>query len=281
MTETPEELKARIKFGWLKDKPDVNDYPFMARPEVIAVLPASVDLRAYDTTIENQGNLGSCTAHAGTGIFEWLAKYKTGKYVDGSRSFLYKEAQDRAGLVGDVGAYLRDTAAVLADEGLPPESIWSYSMYPQEPTPAVKAEAIKSHADSYWRLDPAGSTNAQLLNNIKVALTTTVRPPMFGFICYNSIFSVGSSGMIPIPSGEAEAGGHAVMAIGYDDAKSALLIKNSWGLNWGANGYGWLPYWYVNNDKVDDCWLVATRSDIIDVILTPTQMTLSATSATA
>jgi C1A family cysteine protease len=40
-------------------------------------------------------------------------------------------------------------------------------------------------------------------------------------------------------------GGHAVMAVGYDNSKSALIVRNSWGVNWGLDGYFYLPYDYI------------------------------------
>jgi C1A family cysteine protease len=275
--------KNNFKSGWIKDKPDPRDYRFTARPEIIAKLPTSADLRSVDTPILDQGSMGSCAAHAAVGIFEWLQKAKTGKFFQGSRMFIYKEARDIDGSSGDVGTYLRSVAQVMANEGVPPESIWAYSssLLDTEPTAAVKAEAIKSHVDSYWRLD--GSTQTETNNNIKSALATNGLPPMFGCTVYNSIFNTGSDGMVPAPGGSV-AGGHAMDIVGYDDAKQRFLIRNSWGTGWGGRcptaqlpngtttaGYGWLGYDY----DIGDVWVVAKESEIIDTILTPTTITLS------
>ena len=55
-------------------------------------------------------------------------------------------------------------------------------------------------------------------------------------------------------------GGHAVVAIGYDDNrkigkdKGAIKIRNSWGTQWGQNGYGWLPYSYIEAGLAEDFW---------------------------
>jgi C1A family cysteine protease len=85
---------------------------------------------------------------------------------------------------------------------------------------------------------------------------------------YSSYTQASSTGKIPYPTtGEKIVGGHAVVAVGYDDNlkiknnitgateyKGALLIRNSWGTGWGSNGYGWLPYEYVLKGLAIDWW---------------------------
>jgi C1A family cysteine protease len=62
---------------------------------------------------------------------------------------------------------------------------------------------------------------------------------------------------MPKPT-ENVLGGHAVLAVGYDDSKSAVLVRNSWGSGWGLNGYFWLPYDYITNPNLaDDMWAIS------------------------
>jgi C1A family cysteine protease len=85
---------------------------------------------------------------------------------------------------------------------------------------------------------------------------------MFGFTVYSSIPPAGDGkGEIPFPeSGDSVEGGHAIVAVGYDDKKiigkdtGALLIRNSWSALWGDKGYGWLPYSYVQQGLAVDFW---------------------------
>ena len=68
--------------------------------------------------------------------------------------------------------------------------------------------------------------------------------------------------------GESAQWGHAIVAVGYDDnkkikntkcnkeTKGALLIRNSWGVDWGEKGYGWLPYDYVLYRVAQDFWSI-------------------------
>ena len=92
---------------------------------------------------------------------------------------------------------------------------------------------------------------------------------MFGFWGFQSFEDTDTPGDIPYPcKGESAQWGHAVMAVGYDDerkisnlkckseTKGALLIRNSWGKNWGEDGYGWLPYDYVLNGLALDFWSI-------------------------
>lgn len=121
----------------------------------------------------------------------------------------------------------------------------------------------------YFRLDPAGTPRELLLNRIKTYLAVGI-PSMFGFAVYNSISQSAKTGKIPFPTtGEAHLGSHAIDAVGYDDAMTiknsnpggeetigALLIRNSWGTEWGDAGYGWLPYKYVLSGLAVDWWVL-------------------------
>ena len=84
-------------------------------------------------------------------------------------------------------------------------------------------------------------------------------------VLYNNDLNT-QKGYIPYPNQkDRREGGHAVVAVGYDDQKvienidgakstGALLIRNSWGADWGKGGYGWLPYEYVLTGLTADWW---------------------------
>ena len=168
-----------------------------------------------------------------------------------------------AGTEGDEGAYLRDTMKAIALFGMPPEKYWPYdvSKFNNEPTSFCYSFAQNYKAVQYYRLDPAGSTPDQALASIRQYLAAAL-PCIFGFSVYSSIPPAGDGkGEIPMPrSGDELEGGHAILAVGYDDAKTvgkdkgALLIRNSWGTNWGMKGYGWLPHAYIERGLADDFW---------------------------
>jgi C1A family cysteine protease len=61
---------------------------------------------------------------------------------------------------------------------------------------------------------------------------------------------------MPQPS-ETVIGGHAVVCVGYDDARRAFIIRNSWGAGWGVAGYGFMPYPYVlDGGLAADFWTI-------------------------
>ncbi|AEG18366.1 C1 family peptidase [Methanobacterium paludis] len=267
-----------MNFGWLPDYPDIRDYtvdhenikPMLEKVGVsktVSDLPESVDLSQWCSPVEDQGQLGSCTANAGVGIVEYYERKAFGKHLDASRLFLYKTTRNMMKEEGDTGAFLRTTMGALALFGVPPEEYYPYKIkeFDEEPPAFCYAFAQNYQALEYVRLDPPNTTADELLGRIKTNLAAGL-PSIFGFTVYSSI-SQAEKGKIPYPcKGEKVEGGHAVMAAGFDDNKKiknpscngettgALLIRNSWGKDWGDKGYGWLPYEYVLNGIAEDWW---------------------------
>jgi C1A family cysteine protease len=235
-----------------------------------AKLPGSVDLREWCSPVEDQDDLGSCTAHAGIGLVEYYERKAFGKHIDASRLFLYKTTRNLIHQKGDTGAYLRTTMEALILFGVPPEEFWPYDIenYDKEPTAFCYSFAQNYQTLQYVRLDPPLKDTKQTLQRIKTNLAASM-PAMFGFSVYDSISQADDNGRIPFPAkGEKVLGGHAIMAVGYDDkmkianrtskksTTGALLVRNSWGRGWGEQGYGWLPYEYVLQGLAVDWWTV-------------------------
>lgn len=273
------EKKSILNMGWLPDRPDIRDFSEEHEKVIktlkgIGVLEYSdgisehVSLKDNFSPIEDQEELGSCTAHAGVGLIEYFQRKTKDKHIDASRLFLYKVTRNLLQVTGDTGAYLRTTMAAMVLFGVPPEKYWPYIIaeFDVEPSAFCYSFGKEYQSLKYLRLDTPLIGREALLNKIKKYIAFGI-PVMFGFTVYNSYRQAQKSGKIPFPSkGERVIGGHAVVAMGYDDSMviknkyngksttGALQIRNSYGTGWGEEGYGWLPYEYVLKGMAIDWW---------------------------
>src|SRR4030042_1394014 len=169
-------------------------------------------------------------------------------------------------------ADLRSTIGAMVLFGVPPEEYWPYTDAPddfdKEPPAFCYSFAQNYKTLKYYRHDPPSASAEYILNRVKTYLSAR-HQGMFGFTVYSSVEQASDSGRIPFPSPfDKIEGGHAVVAVGYDDkmkikntyggeeAEGALLIRNSWGQDWGEGGYGWLPYDYLRKGVAEDFWAV-------------------------
>jgi C1A family cysteine protease len=244
------------RYGWLPDLPDARDHLYAAPAPVLSALPPSVDLRPGCPPPYDQGQLGSCTGNAIAGAiqFERRKQNMTPDFVP-SRLFIYYNERVIEGTVeADSGAQIRDGIKSVAGQGDCPESELPYdiSKFAQKPAMRCYRDATKYKAVSYSRL-------LQETNQLKGCLASGF-PFVFGFTVYAGFESqdVARTGIVPMPaSGEKVLGGHAVMAVGYDDAQQRFLVRNSWGTEWGQGGYFTIPYAYLTDSNLsDDFWTI-------------------------
>jgi len=240
-------------YGWIRDFPDARDHVYQL-PRKMA-LPPSADLRGGCPPVYDQGGLGSCTANAiGAAIEFDQIKQKLASSTP-SRLFIYYNERVIEGAVDtDGGAQIRDGIKTVASDGACPETMWPYveASFASTP-PAPCYQYAKLHPTvQYARVT---QSEAQL----KACLAAGY-PFVFGFTVYESFESdeVAKSGMVQMPgAAEAEVGGHAVMAVGYNDSVQRFLVRNSWGSAWGVGGYFTIPYAYLTDGNLaDDFWVI-------------------------
>lgn len=244
-----------IKFGWKRDIPDPRDFKF--KVTVPHDLPPVVDLRGQcPSEVYDQGELGSCTANALGGAFQFgQMKQKKTNWIP-SRLFIYYNEREMEGTINeDAGAMIRDGIKSMADKGVCPETMWSYNIckFKKKPDQKCYTEALNNQVQEYLRISPHN------LYDVKHCLSEGY-PISFGFTIFESFMTdeVARTGIAPIPKpNESTLGGHAVLAVGYDDTKQALIVRNSWGKGWGIGGYFYLPYKFVSEPNLSaDYWTI-------------------------
>ncbi len=240
---TPHKIQ---RYGWIPDLPDARDHLYGAPVAIMAALPPKADLRSQCPPVYDQGQLGSCTANAIAAAIQFdRMKQNLSPNFAPSRLFIYYNERRMEGTVStDSGAQIRDGIKSVAKQGACPEPDWPYdiSKFTVQPPKVDYTEALQDRAVSYSRL-------VQNLNLLKGCLASGY-PFVFGFTVYESFESqaVAQSGIVPMPSSSEQViGGHAVLAVGYDDGTQRFIVRNSWGTGWGMSGYFTMPYPYVTD----------------------------------
>jgi C1A family cysteine protease len=245
------------RFGWVPDLPDARDHLYAAAPRYLTSLPTKVSLRdKCPADVYDQGQLGSCTANAIAAAFEFELLKKGAKDFMPSRLFLYYNERAIEGTVDtDSGAMIRDGIKSVSKQGVCPEDEWKYdiSQFAQKPPDNCYTDAQSHQVTSYQRIP-------RVLNQMKGCLASG-SPFVFGFTVYESFESdeVARTGVVPMPdiAKEQLQGGHAVLAVGYDDATQRFLVRNSWGEGWADGGYFTMPYAYLTDRSLaSDFWAV-------------------------
>jgi len=246
--------RTQARYGWCPDLPDARDH-FYSAPMATA-LPPAVDLRPNCPPVYDQGQLGSCTANAIAAAIEFDRKKENLTDFVPSRLFIYYNERVMEGTVPyDAGAQIRDGIKSVAKIGAPPEDDWPYDIAKFADKPPAKAytDAKLDRALQYQRL-------VNHLQQLQGCLASGFGF-VFGFTVYESFESpaVAQTGVMPMPApSEKKLGGHAVMAVGYDNASRMVIVRNSWGTSWGKAGYFMMPYEFIISPNCSDFWTISS-----------------------
>ena len=247
-------LSRKNVYGWLPDIPDNRDHLYGAVRAIPKALPTKIDMRPGCSPVEDQGNLGSCTANALAGALEYLMIKDKVAVADMSRLFIYyNERVIEHSVKTDSGAMIRDGIKTLLKQGSCTEKKWPYiiSKFTSKPSQACYTEALSYQILSYARITT--------LDEMRTCLAEGF-PFVFGFAVYESFESqrVATTGVVYMPKkNESMLGGHAVLAVGYDDKTKRFIVRNSWGTTWGKKGYFTMPYAYLADRNLsDDFWTI-------------------------
>lgn len=250
-------------------EPEILEETFV--PVSTTSLPESVDLRSRFNPIRNQGQQGSCVAFALTSIYEYTINRKTKELLDLSEAFLYYNARDidpndDVDVTTDIGSRSNCAIKSLSDFGLPLESKCPYNdkVYDQRPSD-------EAYEDAKQRL-LIKALNVERKADIFKAALAEGYPIQGGFLLCESFFTKASiDGYVPMPTesevsaainpaeGEARRHGRHEMAIvGYSDKLQCFIVRNSWGDSWGDAGHCYLPYAYVDDQRMMDFAAIIT-----------------------
>jgi C1A family cysteine protease len=238
--------------GWRPDTPDHRDVAFKAKfsggviPDVV-----QLDDTAFPA-VRDQGDLGSCTGHGVTGALMYRLRVRKHP-VQTRLSALYAYYQGRvieACVKEDSGCEIRDVVKAAAKIGVATESSWPYDVRKFARTPPHTADktAASHQVVRYYRcLD---------IDDILHAIAAGL-PVVGGFSCFSNLDDGPEPGVIPMPGPKDTLdGGHCVWFCGGNARTRVLVFQNSWSREWGANGFGSLPFEYVEKGLADDFWAV-------------------------
>jgi C1A family cysteine protease len=226
-------------------------------------LPSKVDLRPYMTTVEDQSAVNSCVANALVGAYEYLAKRELGEAGDVSRLFVYYHARAFDGWEGkDQGCTITNAIKVLEEYGSCREETWGYD-------PQLVNEI--PHEEAH---EEASNFLVQEANEIPVDLYSMKHclaegfPFTFALRLFKTFDHARKKGIVPMPDfksedGRESHGNHAMLCVGYLDNHKLFIVRNSWGEDWGDQGYCYIPYEYMTNPELCwDCWAIRNVSDL-------------------
>jgi C1A family cysteine protease len=213
-------------------------------------VPTVVDFSVNMPPVGDQNPQNSCVAWAiAYGCKSYQEKMKGGYTYTTSGSLDYSKVFSPAFLYNlinngqNVGTSFVDACEIAKEYGLCTWQAMPYqpNNWVTRPNANQLEAAKKFKIETYRRLDLTDATTsikAQLLGGLPVIISTVIDKNY-----YNGGFNTTQNPYIWKSVGSISAGmGHAILIVGYDDNKNAFKFMNSWGQNWGNNGYGWISY---------------------------------------
>ena len=242
-------------------------------------LPSQVDLRPFMPPVENQASANSCTANAVVGGYEYIMN-RVGKSVDFSRLFVYYNAR-LLGLeyfggeeIKDQGSSITLALEMLQEKGVCYESTWPYKVRDNGQVKSINEEPDSDAYEEAESLLDRPKFQWETPEQVPLDLYTMKHclaegyPFIFGLQLFGSFDQAGAKGRVPLPDLESEEGreahgSHAMLCVGYKDNSQMFIVRNSWGEDWGDNGYCYIPYDYMTNEELCfDCWKIKGTTDV-------------------
>jgi hypothetical protein len=261
-------------FGWVEDPLDVRDVPFSASPMSAAPTTDTsiIDNAPYFKDISNQFSLPACVANACADMMEAatvfdkvlggmaldLARSST---PDLSRMFIWWNARNEMDPNQtnnpNAGTYNRLAMDVLARFGVPTEARWPYDSLKATTRPSIMSyrEAYPNRFDAFYSIDSDGDARLRAI----IQALNAKHNVLFGTALANSFMSYAGGSVIHHPGTfDSIVGRHAMVICGWDPARQAFKVRNSWSSGWGEAGYWWASVDYMTWSGTKSLW-VATK----------------------
>ena len=216
-------------------------------PPVTSVLV--VDYTDEMPAVRDQGQEASSIGFALASALSFQIHKAQGIKVTISPRDIYYRARVKQGTFpADAGASFGDAADVLMKDGAVAEEVWPYEAGQITAKPAEQVASA-----THFKITNA--RRIRTVEEIKAALQKS-GPVVAGFVIYDSFYGTGKTGIVPMPSkDENMLASYPVCTVGFDDNRKLFKVQTSWGANWGASGYAYLSYDYVNQ-FLSEAWSI-------------------------
>lgn len=224
-------MSFEFKAGFIPSEPDHRDYIYGAVVNMEAdTLPPSF---FYPRIPVNKQVIGDCVGQSSRAI----KAIQEGHGLDFAPDFVYSQCKKLDGAPDQEGTQPRIAMQVLKNIGAARKGLYD-NLTANTPRPEPSAAAV----DDAKPFVISAYARIQTVDEIKHALVN--QGPVMGAVIVTDSFMNAPGGVIPNPQGSI-LGGHAICIDGYDDSKQQFRFINSWGEEWGDEGYGWLPYSFL------------------------------------
>jgi hypothetical protein len=235
--------------GWRAAGPDHLRLKRFAAPGPVGVLPSSggVARTGFLPPIWDQGATSSCTGNAAARCvaYDRASQRLPGADRTPARLMAYYEGRARGGNQNsDSGAVIGDVFDGIAEEGVCFED--GPDGWPFDPSKVTVQPPTNCYAAALTDRALDRAAVVQDIDHIRNCLASGF-PVALGISVFAGLDSADCARGEPVPMpkpGEPCLGGHAVVAVWYDDASRYFFVNNSWG-SWGVQGSFWLPYAYA------------------------------------